>query len=118
MPQGIHGLRVFSPRMSCRVEDHDRTRPEWNRERPRCKVTFTEEPGPGDDIDALPLGLEYFAMDRLPYRGKKLDVRHARQGSTGRPRGLTVRVDGKRVLHRSFTEKTSRRDESRCTSPA
>lgn len=100
MPQGIHGLRVFSPRMSCRVEDHDHTRPEWYRERSRCKVTFPEEPGPGDDKDALPLCVEYFAMNGLPDRGKKFDVRYARQGSTGRPRGLTVRVDGKRVLHR------------------
>ncbi|MCK9222177.1 MAG: hypothetical protein M0Q40_06075 [Limnochordia bacterium] len=46
-------------------------------------------------IDPLPLGLEYFSMSNIPYRGKRIDITWQEPGVQGdlEP-GLTVYVDG------------------------
>ena len=55
----------------------------------------------GFTIDALPIGLDHFALLGAPYRGRRVDViyesREGREGAVA-SRGLPVRVDGKVVV--------------------
>ena len=55
-------------------------------------------------IDPLPLGLDHFSLEGAPYRGRSIDVSWVKpkqpRERTDRTIGLTVRVNGKIVLHR------------------
>jgi hypothetical protein len=56
-------------------------------------------------IDPLPVGLDYFALEGAPFRGKRIDVHWAKPGKSGpddraKP-GLTVRVNGQQIVQRA-----------------
>lgn len=52
-------------------------------------------------IDALPIGLEYFSLEGVPFRGKKIDIiwyESKQPSKVGEAAGLSLRVNGRILL--------------------